>query len=279
MTGNPTRESFSFPCSSLRWALPLFSGMSCRFPAFLLPILAGVAAASDATVSEDARACYSGPACTAMGEVEGGSFSLLQTHSAAQHNKSEAEGARAASSEDAVDGAEVERPILYPLQPRELINGSLSPLWPYQVADTEEAKRTDAICTQAYQTAYDCHWIPKGFGGATCGCLDDPAPVFNCKGWYGAMMTGSWLVYPRNHYSVVDEATFDSGILMEQKKNETRATCLNAFQQAWDCTEIPPELGGAKYPCVQDNCRTWFGECILGASSNTVVPPHRHSVP
>lgn len=140
--------------------------------------------------------------------------------------------------------------------------------WPMQVNNDTKSLITEKVCFKAFQTAYDCQFIPKEFGGSTCTCHDDTAVDWYCPTWYSTMMWGTWYKKPTNTRSV--PMGFD-------KVDETRAICTKAFQQAYDCTEIDMYQGGGKGSCYAGYCQRWWNRCMSN-DDPTVEAIHQDSV-
>mmetsp|Transcript_32541 Transcript_32541/g.93704 ORF Transcript_32541/g.93704 Transcript_32541/m.93704 type:complete len:246 (-) Transcript_32541:49-786(-) len=198
-------------------------------------------ASSSSSCSEESAACvHETPTDAALG--------LLQHQSAAHRVQSHGQSAAAAS---ASSKSPHQGPIMMPMQ------AGLEPFtaetWPMQVNKDPMSLTTEKVCMQAFQTAYDCQFIPQEFGGATCTCLDDVAITWNCPTWYSTMLWGTWYMKPTNTKSV--PMGFD-------KVNETKAVCMKAFQQAFDCTDIDMYEGGAKGSCYAGYCQRWWNACL-----------------
>mmetsp|Transcript_120090 Transcript_120090/g.384605 ORF Transcript_120090/g.384605 Transcript_120090/m.384605 type:complete len:236 (-) Transcript_120090:60-767(-) len=191
-----------------------------------------------------------------LGGGAGGGVHLLQ-HAAAAQKKA------AAADAD---------PIMLPLQPASGFADAYSEDWPYWVQDDPESQRIEKTCRKAFQTSFDCTFIPVVRGGPyKCDCPGPaneygPGAVVNCHNFMGYSMTGSWMIRANRSDSVPADMT----VL------QTHNYCLAAFQQSYDCFDIPAYKGGAKGDCVVANCWTWYNKCMGGNS--TGVPEHKHSV-
>lgn len=139
--------------------------------------------------------------------------------------------------------------------------------WPARTYFSKHVQMTEQICQTAFQTAYDCHFIPREFGGATCPCLDDAAVTWNCPTWYSTMLWGTWFLKPTNRHTVPMD-----------NFNETNAICRKAFQQSYDCTEIELIEGGGKGSCYAGYCQNWFNRCANYEGDPAIEAVHKDSV-
>lgn len=190
---------------------------------------------------------------------------MLQ-HQSAAHRAKAATATASATATAATSGSHVAGPILMPMQ------YGLEPYtwdsWPQQVNKDPKSLTTEKVCMSAFQSAYDCQFIPREFGGATCTCLDDVANTWNCPTWYSTMLWGTWYWKPTNMHTV--PMGFD-------KVNETKAICEKAFQQSFDCTEIDMYEGGGKGSCLAGYCQRWWNMCLSDGDPEKDAP-HKNSV-